>query len=42
MKLGLRAGSSMDPLTGCNFELKADRDRAIQKIEEEEPMLAIG
>ena len=41
-RLGLRAGSSMDLLTGWNFELKADRDRAIQKIEEEEPMLLIG
>ena len=28
-RLGLRAGSSMDLLTGWNFELKADRERAI-------------
>ena len=41
-RLGLRAGSSMDLLTGWNFELKADRDRAIQMIEEEDPMLGIG
>ena len=41
-KLGLRSGSSMDLLTGWNFELKADRERAIRKIEEEEPMLVIG
>ena len=30
-KLGLRSGSSMDLLTGWNFELKADRERAILK-----------
>ena len=43
-RLGLRAGSSMDLLTGWNFELKAERERerAIQRIEEEEPMLVIG
>ena len=32
-RLGLRAGSCMDLLTGWNFELKADRERAIQRIE---------
>ena len=41
-KLGLRPGSSMDLLAGWNVELKADRERAIQKIEEEEPMSVIG
>ena len=41
MKIGLEAGSSMDPLTGRNFELKADRDRATKQIDEE-PMLVIG
>ena len=42
MKIGLRAGSSMDLLTGWNFELKVDRDRALRQIEEEERMLVIG
>ena len=42
MKIGLKAGSSMDLLTGWNFELKADRDRALRQLEEEEPMLVIG
>ena len=42
MKIGLKAGSSMDLLTGWNFELKADRDRAIKQIDEEKPMLVIG
>jgi hypothetical protein len=34
----------MDLLKGWNFELKADRERerAIPKIDEEEPMLIIG
>ena len=41
-KLGLRAGSSMDLLTGWNFEIKADRDRAMKHIEREKPMLVIG
>ena len=41
MKIGLRAGSSMDLLTGWNFELKADRDRAIRQIDEEQPVLVI-
>ena len=42
MKIGLKALSSMDLLTGWNFELKADRDRAIKLIDEEKPMLVIG
>ena len=42
MKIGLKAGSSMDLLTGWNFELKADRDRAMRQLEEEEPMLVTG
>ena len=33
MKIGLRAGSSMDLFTGWNFELKADRDRANREID---------
>jgi hypothetical protein len=32
----------MDLMTGWNFELKADRERAIRRIDEEEPMLVIG
>ena len=35
MKSGLKAGSSMNLLTGWNFELKADRDRAIKQIYED-------
>ena len=42
MKIWLTAGSSMDLLTGWNFELKSDRDRAIRQIDEEKPMLVIG
>ena len=42
IKVGLSAGSSMDLLTGWNFEMKADRDRALTQIEEEKPMLVIG
>ena len=42
IKLGLSAGSSMDLLTGWNFEMEADRDRAMRQIEEEKPMLVIG
>ena len=30
MKIGLKARSSIDLLTGWNFELKADRDRVMQ------------
>ena len=40
MKIGLKAGSSMDLLTGWNFELKADRDRAMKQIDEESPCLS--
>ena len=40
--IGLRSGSSMDLLTGWNFELKADMDRAIRMIEEQKPNLVIG
>ena len=42
LKIGLRAGSSMDLLTGWNFELKADRDRALKQLDDEEPMLVLG
>ena len=42
MQIGLTAGSSMDLLTGWNFELKSDRDRAIRQIDEEKPMFVIG
>ena len=42
MKIGLKAGSSTDLFTGWNFELKADRDRAMRQLDEEEPMPVIG
>ena len=42
MKIGLKARSIMDLLTGWDFELNADRDRAMKQLEEEEPMLGIG
>ena len=42
MEIGLKAGSSMDLLTGWKFELKADRDKAITQIYEEKPMLVVG
>ena len=35
MKTGLKAGSSMDLLTGWNVDLKADRDRALKQLDEE-------
>ena len=41
-KLGFKAGTSMDLMTGWNFELKADRERAIKLIKEEKPKLLIG
>ena len=41
-KIGLKAGSSMDLMTGWNFELKEDRERAIRKVKEEKPKLLIG
>ena len=42
IKIGLSAGSSMDLLTGWNFEMKAGRDKAMRQVEEEKPMLVIG
>ena len=42
MKIGMKAGSSMDLLMEWNLELKADGDRATKKIDEEKPMLVIG
>ena len=41
-KIGLTAGTSMDLLTGWNFELKEDRDRAVKYIRENKPKLVIG
>ena len=35
MKIGLRAGSSMDLLKRWNLDFKADRDRATRQIDEE-------
>ena len=40
INIGWKAGSSMDLLTGWNFELKSDRDRAIKQIDEESPCLS--
>ena len=42
IKIGLSAGSSMDLLTGWNFEMEADRDIAMKQIEEETHMPVIG
>ena len=41
-RYGLKAGSSMDLMTGWNFDLEADRERAKKKIREEKPMLLVG
>ena len=42
MKYNLKAGSSMDLLTGYDFTKPEDRRRAWEKIKREEPMLVVG
>ena len=39
---GLRAGSSMDLMTGWNFDLEVDRERARRQVMEEKPTLLVG
>ena len=42
LKIGLQAGSSMHLLTGWDFNLESDRNRAMMQFDEEKPMLLIG
>ena len=42
LKIGLKAGSSMDVLTGWDFNSESDRNRAMRQLDEEKPMLLIG
>ena len=41
-KFGLRAGEAMDLVTGYNFDLEEDRQKAMEILERDQPALVIG